>query len=95
MSFPRHNALCYGLIHGGLAFRQPTVLLCLVHDAAFQLHAGKRVPVLQRVVALVGHHRHTLLQVRFLQRRCEVLYVAPVGGSGLLGNDKLTTVWRL
>ena len=61
--------LAYGLVHGPFAFRETAVLLRLVHDAAFQPHGGKRLPVLRRVVALVCHHGSALFQARLLQRR--------------------------
>ena len=91
--------LAYCLVHGPFAFREAAVLLRLVHDAAFQPHGGKRLPVLRRVVAFVSHYGVAPFQVRFFQRCGKVLGVTLVGCGCLFGYDKsvlwLTTVWRL
>ena len=77
----------YGLVHGRLAPCQRLVLLCLVHDAAFEPHAGERAAVFGRIIALVRQYRRALCRVRLSQRRFKVPYVTFVGRRGLLGYD--------
>ena len=76
------------IFHRFLLMSGGGVLLRLVHDAAFELHAGEHASVLGRGIALVGHHRHALCQARLSQWRFKVLHAALVGRCGLLGNDE-------
>ena len=67
-------------------------LVPFVHDAASKFHPDQRLPVLHRVIAIVGIDRRTLQEVGFLQRCLEMFDVALIGSRCLLGQNQTILV---
>lgn len=67
-------------------------LVSFVYDAASKFHPDQRLPVLHRVIAIVGIDRRTLQEVGFLQRCLEMFDVALIGSRCLLGQNQTILV---